>query len=102
MLFSPDEVEELKKVQVKDLYDDILELKNETRLQNLNQKNLINIEDHYHEQIEKLNKAYMLKIGNYGSKLRVLKTRRFGGGKHSDTTSQVYSSYQKDDRKSGF
>ncbi len=45
----------MKQQQLKDLYEDILDLKNTALIENMKQKNLINIEQHCKEYQDQLN-----------------------------------------------
>lgn len=47
MLYSANEVREIKDYQTKDPYGDIVDLKNTALVENLKQRNMIDIEQHY-------------------------------------------------------
>ncbi|CDW73124.1 ankyrin repeat domain containing protein [Stylonychia lemnae] len=89
-LYSQDEVYQIKNYQTRDMYEDILDLKNMALIENMKQKNLIDIDAHYKTQLELLSKQK----GKGAQSKRSGQTRSVA--RQSDDTSQLFSSFNKD------
>lgn len=92
-LYSDEEVCQIRNYQERDLYEDILDLKNMALIENMKQRNLIDIDQHYKNQVDLYNKARG--IGKGGPMSRKSGQTR-SVNKQSDDNSQIFSSFHRD------
>ena len=90
MIFSKDDVSHIKEYQDKDVLEDIVDLKNQTAIDNMKLKNLISIDEHLKSQLTKLNYN---QSRTKGLSRRSVASRT---NKQSDSASNIFSSFSKD------